>query len=103
MDDLIQRLRALMAEIEHRLADTRPTPSVGADVGADRPITPYIPMTSKTYGPSMADIPSATRARDIKLDDYIPRDPMHEEGFDPEDFIGSGDRDPLGHDAMSRR
>jgi hypothetical protein len=121
MDDLITRLRTLMAEVEARIQqgevlgdeDISPKlkealrlPAVGADVGAEPKPRSDPPMTSKAYGPSMADDRSATPARDIKLDDYVPsrHDPMHaHEGFDPEDFVGTGDRDPLGHDEAIRR
>jgi hypothetical protein len=120
MDDLITRLRTLMAEVEARIQqgevlsdeDVSPKlkealglPAVGANVGADRLHHSEPPMTSKTYGPSTADSTAATRAKPLKLDDYVP---MHahahvEEGFDPEDFIGTGDRDPLGHEELIRR
>ena len=121
-DDLIVRLRALMAEIEARLADddgispklrqavtqarqeARDALAVGADVGAEPKPHDDSQTQSMTYRPSKADDRSATRARQIKLDDYIPRrDPLRDEGFDPEDFIGTGDTDPLGHDAAIRR
>jgi len=115
MDDLITRLRTLMAEVEARiqqgevLGDEDVSPKLKEALSGMRsgtqpqpPSDP--PMTSKTYGPGLADGPSATRPRDIKLDDYIPRDPMHaHEGFDPEDFIGTGDTDPLGHNEAIRR
>jgi len=118
-DDLITRLRTLMAEVEARIQqgqvlsdeDITPKlkealrlPAVGADVGADDRDARDPPMTSKTYSSSMADDRSATPARQIKLDDYVPsgRNPLHDEGFDPEDFIGCGDRDPLGHEDMAR-
>ena len=110
MDDLIQRLRAILAEVEHRLAS--PTlreaaarlPVDGVDAGVALPARPDPPISSKTYNSSVADDRSATRARDIKLDDYVPsgRNPLHDDGFDPDDFIGCGDRDPLGHEDMAR-
>jgi hypothetical protein len=120
-DDLIARLRALMAEIEARLADddgispklrqavtqarqeARDALAVGADVGAEPKPHDDSQTQSMTYRPSKADDRSATRARQIKLDDYIPRSPSHAEGFDASDFLGTGDTDPLGHDAAIRR
>ena len=118
MDDLITRLRTVMAEVEARIQqgevlgdeDVSPKlkealrlPSVGEAVREDPKPLSDPPTTSKTYGPSSPEHTSVSRARDIKLDDYIPRDSLHEEGFDPEDFIGCGDRDPLGHDEAIRR
>ena len=115
MDDLITRLRTLMAEVEARIQqgevlgdeDVSPKlkealrlPSVGADVGADPQPRSDPPMSSKTYGPSKADDNSASRPRDIKLDDYVP---ASSHLYPPEDFIGTGDRDPLGHEELIRR
>jgi hypothetical protein len=117
MDDLITRLRTLMAEVEARIRhgeilgdeDISPKlqealrlPQIGAETRADPKPHSDPPTSSKTYGPGMADRISATPARDIKLDDYVPRSHTHE-GFDPEDFIGSGDSDPLGHEELIRR
>src|SRR6187402_1472114 len=118
-DDLITRLRTLMAEVEARIQqgqvlsdeDITPKlkealrlPAVGADVGADDRDARDPPMTSKTYSSSMADDRSATPARQIKLDDYVPSglNSLHDEGFYSEDFIGCGDRDPLVHEDMAR-
>ncbi len=114
MDDLITRLRTVMAEVEARirqgevLSDEDVSPKLkealsGTISGTDRLPLPDPPVSSKTYGPGLADDVSAARARPLKLDDYVPRDPLHAEGFDPEDFIGTGDRDPLGHDEAIRR
>ena len=107
-DDLIDRihaamagvtdpkLRAVMAEVEARL--------VGADVGAEPTPCSDPPMTSKTYGPSTADDRSVTRARQIKLDDYIPYEGgPNDDVYPADDFLGTGDSDPLGHDALIRR
>ena len=117
MDDLITRLRTLMAEVEARiqqgetLGDEDISPKLqealrlpAARVNAREEPKPLSnpPMTSKTYSSTSADRTSATPARDIKLDDYVPsRDPLH--AYPAEDFIGSGDSDPLGHDEAIRR
>ena len=115
MDDLIIRLRALMAELEHRLTqgdvlhDEDISPKLkealasGTERGTQPTPLPDLSTPPDTYQPRLADDPSATRARQIKLDDYVPsREGRTHEGFDPEDFIGTGDSDPLGHDAMAR-
>ena len=115
MDDLITRLRTVMAEVEARIQqgevlgdeDVSPKlkealrlPSVGEAVREDPKPLSDPPTTSKTYGPSSPEHTSVSRARDIKLDDYIP---ASSHVYPPEDFIGCGDRDPLGHDEAIRR
>ena len=119
-DDLINRLRTLMAEIEARLGAEqqlttggyRPdppralsTPAVGADVGAEPIDQTKLPDQSRGYDLSMADIRSATPAKQRRPTDYVPthHDILHDDDtYNPEDFIGTGDNDPLGHEAMSR-
>ena len=113
MDDLIPRLRALMAELEARLQqgdvlhddDVSPklkqalsTPAVRADVGAETDTTFNLPDQSMGYDLSMADIRSATRETKPRPTDYVP---THHD-FDPDDFIGTGDSDPLGHEDLIR-
>lgn len=117
MDDLIQRMRALMAEIEHRLGqgDTSwdgvspklrdaiaSLPSAYPPEPPQRSAQPSQALSDPGYCLSKAE--PDLRARDLsRTKDYIPRDPLHEEGFDPRDFIGTGDSDPLGHDELIRR
>ena len=115
MDDLITRLRTLMAEVEARIQqgevlgddDVSPKlkealrlPSVGEAVREQPKPRSEPPMTSKTYGSNSQEHTSMSRPRDIKLDDYIP---ASSHVYPPDDFIGCGDRDPLGHDELIRR
>ena len=87
-------------DVSPKLKEALRLPSVGADVGAEPKPRSDPLISSKTYDPSKADDRSATRPRDIKLDDYIP---ASSHVYPPEDFIGCGDRDPLGHDELIRR
>ena len=119
MDDLITRLRTLMAEVEARIQqgdvlsdeDISPKlqealrlPAVRADDGAEPKPRSDPPMTSKTYGPGTAEDNSASRARQIKLDDYVPYEGgPNDDVYPADDFIGTGDTDPLGHDEAIRR
>ena len=106
-DDLIPRLRALMAEIEARLThgdDLSPklaqALAVGADVGAERPTPQENRAISTPYTSAMAERLSDLRTDASHLKDYRP---VYDPGFDEAVFLGSGDGDPLGHDALIRR
>lgn len=112
MDDLITRLRTLMAEVEARIRE--------GEVLHDEDVSPKLrdalsglPGAYPAKDETPKDKPPQDlRASDLCLakvkdrkpsDSYVARDPLHDEGFDPADFIGTGDRDPLGHDEAIRR
>ena len=122
---LITRLRALMAEIEHKLADDDGiSPKLREAVTQARQEARDALSSLPSAYPSPHPSPKAEPSQDLRASDlcttpaktpstgsgqahkprdsYIARDPLHDDGFDPEDFIGCGDRDPLGHDAMAR-
>ena len=96
-DDLIQRLRTLMAEIEAKLSDTKLRDALSS-------LPPAYPTSAL---PSLAERDQDLRGSDVctntakhaRPNDYVPSD----EGFDEASFLGTGDDDPLGHDAAIRR
>jgi hypothetical protein len=95
-DDLITRLRTLMAEIEARL---RSPTDVGVDVGADRPLKLDTTAPTVPYTPRMAERTSARVREDTNLKDYVPSDVSYGGGFDEAVFMGTGDTyDPLHHE-----
>ena len=116
-DDLIDRihaamanaepkLRALMAEVEARLCDNKLRDALDRLPGA-YPESEPSPKAAKPQDLRGSDLCLA-KAKDERntrdtahLKDYVPSDPMH--AYPAEDFIGSGDRDPLGHDEWIRR
>src|SRR3954471_22012787 len=87
-DDLITRLRTLMAEIEDRLQSP---PTVGADVGADRPLKLDTSAPTIAYPPSRAERASVYTRDTDNLKDYVPSSVSHGEGFDEAVFMGTGD------------
>jgi|tagenome__1003787_1003787.scaffolds.fasta_scaffold14881975_1 hypothetical protein len=88
MDDLIQRMRALMAEIEHRLgSDQRASLPSAYPAGP----SPLKMQQDQELGVSDLYLRKATPERPK---DYVPTSRRDEDGFDPEDFIGTGDRGP---------
>ena len=104
-DDLIQRLRTLMAEIEARLASGETTddvsPKLRDALASLPPAYPTSETTPKAKTSQLDNDPGycPPKAAYTRPTDYVPND----DAFPPEDFIGSGDSDPLGHDAMIRR
>lgn len=94
MDDLIQRMRALMAEIEHRLGSDQsvslPSAYPATDTWRERKQDQQLNDPGYCLPKAIDDRKARETSRPT---DYTPRDPMHEAGFDPEDFIGTGDYD----------
>lgn len=110
-DDLIPRLRALMAEIEAQLAklghadptsDDRLKQALAATPGVTPRPAPQ--DEQQQHQPLRQDeqLTANQVARDTThLKDYVPSSDTH--GWDEAVFLGTGDSDPLGHDALIRR
>src|SRR5215203_2378802 len=112
-DDLIDRihaamadvadpkLRALMAEIEARLTRDRPASLPSAYPAGSPPVRTqqHQEVSSSDYCLTKAIVEENTRDT-THLKDYRP---SSGEGYDEAVFLGTGDLDPLGHDALIRR
>lgn len=104
-DDLILRLRTLMAEIEARIS-TEQTPDISPKLRDALQATDnrsLLQASSPSPSPQGhtggTDLRASDLQRHARPNDYVPKG----EGFDEASFIGTGDDDPLGHDAAIRR
>lgn len=94
-DQLITRLRTLMAEIEARLQSSSPAYPV-----LTQPLPPELKPLIKLDDPGQSTALPMQYTRDTThLKDYVPSDVSHGEGFDEAVFLGTGDSyDPLHHE-----
>ena len=118
MDDLITRLRTLMAEVEARiqqgetLSDEDVSPKLqealrlpqASGVLPEQPNLSHLSNDPKPLAPKTTSRDNYRREDASHLKDYVPRHLVHgEDEFPADDFIGTGDSDPLGHDEAIRR
>jgi hypothetical protein len=100
--EIMRDLKAILAELDFVLNGPDDLRDEPLRLPGAYPASTPEPTTQQSQELTKADLCRDT-AKDARKRNYIPSDPLHEDGFSPSDFIGTGDDDPLGHDALSRR
>ena len=110
--EIMRDLKAILAELDYVMGnDTADTGEFSPKLKEALEVTQRTSRDTRAYMPSIADAPIESH-EDIraKARAYKPEKPEHLKDYKPtsdpnwneEAFMGSGDRDPLGHDDLAR-